>query len=260
MPPFTGVALRFALAGGLLLGLALARGVPLGRSRREVVLWLANGTLAFSISYGIVYWAEQWVPSGLAAVLFATYPLFVAILGHFALPAEAMRRPELVGIAIGFAGVATIFAEDFSALGGAAVARAAGVMLLAPLASAAGSVAVKRWGHGIHPLSITAAPMLLCAAVMGGVALATERQRPLSWDAASVAALLYLAIIGSAVTFTLYYWLLLHLPAKRLALISYVIPVVAIAIGALRGEPLPPLALLGSALVVVGVALAVQRR
>jgi drug/metabolite transporter (DMT)-like permease len=101
--------------------------------------------------------------------------------------------------------------------------------------------------------------MLLCALVTGLVAVATERDRTLSWTGASVAALLYLAIVGSAVTFTLYYWLLSHLPAKRMALISYVIPIVAIAIGVLRGEPLAPLALAGSGLVVVGVALAVQR-
>ncbi len=259
IPPFTGVALRFSIAGALLLALARARKIPLGRTRREVALWVANGLLAFTVSYGVVYWSEQWVPSGLTAVLFATYPLFVAILAHFALPAETLRRPEALGILLGFGGVATIFSGDFSALGGSQVATGALVMLLSPLASAAASVAVKRWGHGIHPFSITAVPMLLAGAVMGALALATERERGITWDGVSIAALLYLTLAGSALTFSLYYWLLSHWPAKRLALISYVIPVVAMLIGAFRGEPLTLRTLGGSALVVIGVSLAVRR-
>ena len=78
--PFTGVALRFAIAAAVLLAFVRALRIRLGTSRRERGLWLVNGGLAFSVSYAVVYWAEQWVPSGLAAVLFATYPLFVALL------------------------------------------------------------------------------------------------------------------------------------------------------------------------------------
>lgn len=259
VPPFTGVSIRFLLAGALLLGLAFARGVRLARSRREIALWGANGLLAFTLSYGAVYWSEQWVPSGLSAVLFATYPFFVAILAHFVLPAESLRRLEILGILIGFAGVALIFSADFAALGGRDVARGALVMLVSPLSSAVASVAVKRWGAGIHPFSLTAVPMLMGGGLMGLVAAATEHERPVTWNVVSVSALLYLAILGSAVTFTLYYWLLSHVPAKRLALIAYVVPVVAMAIGVVRGEPLTPHTLAGSACVIVGVALAVGR-
>ena len=259
VPPFTGVAARFAIAGSVVMLLAALRRVPLARSRREVGLWWANGLLAFSGSYGIVYWAEQWVPSGLTSVLFATYPLFVAILAHFALPDESFTRPEALGVVAGFFGVGVIFSEDLSALGGEGVALAAGVMLISPFVSAMASVAVKRWGVGIHPFSLTGVPMLIAAAVMGGAALAFERQRPVDWTTEAIGALLYLALIGSAVTFTLYYWLLSHLPAKRLALIAYVIPIEAVLIGALSDEPLTWRIAAGSALVVFGVALAVHR-
>jgi len=220
IPPFTGVALRFAIAAALLLVLVRLRRVPLGQIRRERLLWLVNGTLAFSISYGVVYWAEQWVPSGLASVLFATYPLFVAILAQFLLPQEAITRPEVIGSLVGFAGVGVIFSEDFAALGGSQVAVAAAVMLISPLVAAVASVLVKRWGAGVHPFSLTAVPMAMTAVIMGMVALGTERGRPVVWDGVSVSALLYLAVFGSAVTFSLYYWLLSHLPAKRLALIE----------------------------------------
>ena len=72
-PPMGGVAIRFLLAGVLLWAIARARGVPLGQQKYEKSLWWINATLAFAVSYGIVYWAEQWIPSGLVSVLFATY-------------------------------------------------------------------------------------------------------------------------------------------------------------------------------------------
>ncbi len=254
VPPFSGVAIRFAFAGAALLLLARIRGLSLGRSRVERRLWLVNALLAFCVSYGVVYWAEQWVPSGLVAVLFATYPVFLALLAHLVLPDERLSWPELVGVLVAFAGVGVIFSTDFTALGGRQVAIASAVCLLSPLAAAISSVAVKRWGGAIHPISLSAMPMLLCGAVMGVVAAATERDRAFSWDASSISALFYLAIFGSAVTFTLYYWLLSHLPAKRMSLIAYVIPVVAVTIGTLRGEPVTPRVLLGAGVVLAGVA------
>lgn len=256
IPPFTGVAARFAISGSLLLGLAWARGIQLGTSRRERHLWWINGTLSFAVTYGVVYWAEQWVPSGLAAVLFAVYPLFVAILAHLALPGERLAPREVIGTLVAFGGVGLIFAEDLSALGGPRVAVGAAVMLLSPLAAAGGSVIVKRWGRNVHPYSLAAVPMLVASAAMVVPAVALERSRPIRLDATSVPALLYLAIAGSAVTFSLYFWLLSHLPAKRLALIAYVIPVIAVGVGLLRGETLTARMLAGAAGVVAGVALA----
>jgi len=261
VPPFTGVALRFALAGALLMALAPVFGVRLGRAPREPLIWLVNGVLSFCLSYSAVYWSEQYIPSGLAAVLFATYPLFVAALAHFLLPGERLGRGAAVGMALGFAGVAVIFSDDLTLLGGEAVRRAAFVMLVAPLVSAMASVVVKRWGSGVHPLSLAAVPMLLAGVVMGVVALVVERQLPLVFDARSVVALLYLAILGSAVTFTIYYWLLANMKATRLALMSYLIPIVAVAVGALLfGEPLRPRLLAGSALVLAGVVIVNRRR
>lgn len=260
IPPFTGVAARFAIASALLLALAPWLGARLGAGGAvERRLWVANGFLSFFASYGIVYWSEQYVPSGLAAVLFATFPLFVALLAHVALPGERLTPRGAFGIALGFGGVAVIFSEDFSRLGGPGVALAAAVMLGSPIVSAVSNVAVKRWGTGIHPVSLAAVPMGIAAAAMTPVAFLLERDRPVVLDTASVSALLYLAIAGSAVTFTLYYWLMSHLPATKVALIAYVVPVVAVLVGTALGEPVTAKTLAGTALVVSGVALAVRR-
>jgi drug/metabolite transporter (DMT)-like permease len=220
-------------------------------------VWLVNGALTFFIPYGVVYWAEQWVPSGLTAVLFATSPLWVALAAHLALPGERLRAPTVAGVLIGFAGVAAIFSEDLRALGGPRVAGAAAVLLIAPFSAAVGVVAVKRWAAGMHPLSVAAVPMALTAACMGCVARVVERGQPLRFDASSVAALLYLALCGSALSFALYFWLLARLPATTLSLINYLTPIVALLIGGVvLGEAFTLRALAGSALVVAGVAVA----
>jgi drug/metabolite transporter (DMT)-like permease len=261
IPPFTGVALRFALSSVILLGVAFAARIPLGRTRRERRLWVVNGLLTFCGSYGVVYWCEQYVPSGLAAVIFATFPLFVTLLAHLALPDERMTPRATAGILLGFGGAAVIYSEDFAALGGAKVALASGVMLSAPLVSALATVAVKRYGKGVHPLSLAAVPMGIAALVMGAVALATERRLPLTFDAASVGTVLYLALLGSAVSFSLWYWLLSHAAATRVSLISYLNPVVAVGVGILfLHEAITRQILAGSLLVVTGVALAVHSR
>lgn len=102
--------------------------------------------------------------------------------------------------------------------------------------------------------------MAVTAVVMGAIALWLERGKTLVWNSESIGALLYLAICGSAVTFFLYYWLLTIMPAKRLALTAYIIPLIAVAVGIFRGEELlHPRLLAGAALIIVGVARAVHR-
>jgi drug/metabolite transporter (DMT)-like permease len=261
IPPITGVALRFAVAAAVLLALVPVFGVKLGRQRIERRLWLANGLLTFSIPYGVLYWAEQWVPSGLASVLFAIYPLLVAVIAHFLLPGEPLSLPKIAGVLTGFAGLAVIFSEDFRALGGPRVATAAAILLLSPLCAAFGSVIVKRWGEGVHPLSMAAMPMAVTAVLMGAVAGLAEADRPVAFGTAPVLALLYLGLLGSALPFTLYFWLLKHQTATGMSLINYAIPVIAVAVGTLfLGEPFTLRIVVGAAMVLAGVAMALRKR
>ena len=259
LPPFTGVAVRFAIAAAVLLAVAFWRGWPLGSGPATHGLWLVNALLSFSVSYGVVYWAEQWVPSGLAAVLFSTFPLFVAIMAHFLLPGERLRAASFAGIVLGFVGVLVIFSEDLPSLSGTPLRLAAVVFLVSPLVSALANVIIKRYGAGLHPISLTAVPMAMTAGIMGILAALVERGRGIALDPASTAALLYLSILGTALTFFLYFWLLDHLPATRLSLITYGVPVVAVTVGSLfLDEPFTGRILVGALLVLTGVAMAVR--
>ena len=261
-PPFTGVALRFAIAAVLLVAYSWGMGIPIAAgSARHRKLRVLHALLTFCASYGIIFWAEQWVPSGLASVLFATFPLMVTVIAHLALPKERMTVPVMAGVVTGFAGIALIFAGDFELLGGSTVAFASVIMLLSPLAGAIVSVSVKRWGSGMHPIPFNASAMILAAGIMGLAALIAEKDRPVVLEAGPIVALMYMAIVGTALTFPLYFWLLDHMEARRLALIGYGTPVVALLVGvAFMGEAMTPRTWIGSAMVVIGVAVASHTR
>jgi drug/metabolite transporter (DMT)-like permease len=261
IPPWTGAALRFGLGSVILLSLAPLFGVKLGQSAAERRLWLINTVCTFCIAYGVLYWAEQWVPSGLAAVIFAIFPLCTALFAHPTVPGERLNLGGLAGILVGFAGLAVIFSEDFALLGGRQVAVAAAVLVISPVAAAVGNVATKKWGHDVHPLSIAAVPMGFAALLLGAVAAVVERGRPIDFNLHSVGALLYLAVFGSAVTFTLYFWLLRHVSVTTLSFLNYATPVVAVLVGTLGlGEPLTGRTVAGALLVVAGVAVALRAK
>jgi drug/metabolite transporter (DMT)-like permease len=261
IPPFTSVAIRFAIATAILLAIAKAMKVRLGAEPGEKMLWLVNGALFFSVSYGVVYWSEQYVPSGLAAILFATFPLLVTFFAHMVLPGEPIKVRAALGAVVAFAGIVVIFSEDLAKIGGPKTEFAAAVLLLSPLVSAMSSVLVKKWGGAIHPISLAAMPMAIATVVMTCLSLLFERHRPIVWTRASIASLIYLAVFGSAMTFTLYYWLLRHVRASRVALIAYATPVIAVVTGVLfLDEPLTSRFLLGGALVIAGVFFSTRSR
>lgn len=260
--PFTGVTLRFVVAALLLLVFARLMGIPLAPvNSSDRKLRVLHAVLSFCVSYGVVFWAEQWVPSGLASVLFATFPLIVALIAHFALPEERMTVQAAIGTVIGFIGIAVIFAEDFDRLGGRMVGVASLVMLISPLVAAISSVAIKKWGSGIRPVAFNGVAIIYASIIMGGLAAATERHRPMELEFWPVSAVLYMAVAGTAITFPLYFWLLEHMQARQVALIGYGTPVVAVFLGVVfLNEPLTTRFIVGSALVVVGVATASQNR
>jgi drug/metabolite transporter (DMT)-like permease len=260
MPPFFAAGLRFLGASAILFALSRLQGVPGPRTRRQHAGLVALGFGVFALNYGVVYWAEQYLPAGVTAVLFAIHPLLVSLFAAWALPDEALSAGKLAGIALGFAGVAVLFLDDVS-LSGPHALFAAAMLLLAPTASAVSNVALKKHAGDLHPYTIATLPMLYGGATMFAVSAFIEDWHRVHWTQSSVAALAYLTVFGSVLTFIVYYTLLKRVAISRLALISYLFPVVAVFISWLiLGERLGPRGWIGSALVVLGVALAGVRR
>src|SRR3954466_5923130 len=208
-PPLLGAGVRFALAGIGLLALAAARGRSL---RTDRVLATVVAVLPFFGTYALVYWGEQYVPSGLAAVLFGVLPIYVALIASVFLRDEPLRARLLCGVVLALGGLAVAFSESV-ALGDSRYAVVAALgCALAPLGAAIGNVATKRRGAGVDALvlngwaGVGGGALLPLAAGGGGVLLlvvsgVSEDWATASWTAGAVGSILYLAAIGTALAF-----------------------------------------------------------
>jgi drug/metabolite transporter (DMT)-like permease len=254
IPPFFGAGIRFFVAGaGALSATALLKR-PL---RTDFGLSTIVGLLPFAVSYGLIYWSEQYVTSGLAAVLFGVLPLYVALLAALFLPAEPLRARLLVGVGIALVGLVVAFGQSIH-LGGEHAALAATAVVLSPLGSAIGNVAIKK--RAADPLAMNGWAMVTGGLALLVVSLATEHWDDAHWTLTAVGSIAYLAAFGTGFTFVTLTVLLRELPAVTVSFISMVIPFGALALGALfRDERVTALAVLGALLVVAGIAVAQLR-
>ena len=259
LPPLTSAGVRFAIAALVMAGVAaFMRGREGGRSPRPL-LWVTLGTINFAGSYSIVYISETTLPSGLVAVLWSIYPMLMAICGHLFLPGEQLRRLHWIGFVLGFLGIVLLFRTDLRELGPGAIPMAL-FLLLSPTITALGTTVIKRYGAQSSSVLMNRNGLFLGAALLCAGAWAFEGDAQVEWTAQAWTATLYLATVGTVVSFGLFFWLLRHTPAYLLGLIAYVTPVIALAIGTtFNDEPLTPYTLAGAGLVLIGVVFVVKK-
>jgi drug/metabolite transporter (DMT)-like permease len=257
-PPLYGAGLRFALAGAGLLVIARA----LGRSlRTDPILAAILATLPFAATYGLIYWAEQYIPSGLTAVLFGVMPLYVAALAIVWLRDEPVTPRFFAGVGIALGGLVLAFGESLSLGHSERAALAAAAVLVSPIASAIGNVSIKRRGAELDPIVLNGWAMLAAGVLLLAGSSLAEDWGDAQWTAEAIGSLLYLAIFGSALTFVVLTILLRELPAVTMSYLPLVLPFGALLFGwALEGEPLTAPALAGAALVAAGLAVTQWRR
>ena len=257
-PPLTSIAVRMVIATAVVFAIVRARRIPIPREKRFVRLGMFLGLFHIVFPYSLVYFGEQRIPSGQAAVLYATLPLMVAILARFML-GDPLTVRKLFGIATGIAGV-TVISSD-SLRGGASPAAGAATGILCVLgsvfASSVGSVATKRWSGGYHPVASLLIPFATGAVVASCGALAFERVNPLRFDATTWASISYLAVLGSCAAFALFFYVIQHLDVTVVSYQTFIIPIIAVLIGfAILGETVSPRVGAGAALILAGIALA----
>jgi len=263
LPPLRFAGYRMALACLLLAPFAFRRGGRLP-TRREAAFMALNGFLQIGVSYAFVFTATQWIASGLAALLFATFPIWVGLFAHFLLPEEPLTARTLLAAGLGVAGVAVIEGSALThALGGEAGPLLAGgaLILASAVVSGYSNVLVKKHLGGVAPARnvwgqtlVGATFLLLCAGLF-------ERDLPANWTPGAVAALLYLALFGTALTFVGLFWLIPRVPVSVVGTIPLVATLIAVLLGAwILNEKLSARILLGGALILAGVLLAAARR
>jgi drug/metabolite transporter (DMT)-like permease len=261
-PPMGAAALRF-LAAGLVMSAVAAiadRGHP-RPTRRQIADYAFVGVLLLAFGNAFVMWSEKRIPSGIAALVVATVPLWLTLLDGFRKGGQEWTVRGWAGTAIGLAGVALVARPE----GGVSAGHwwAIGALQLATLAWTVGSLYAQSLPARLPLFSAAAVEM-----VAGGLALLVQswifRE---DWSAFATAsprswwALAYLAVFGSLIAFTSFAYCLNELPASTVGTYAYVNPVVAVFLGhVVLGEPLSPSLLAGALLIVAAVALTTLRK
>src|SRR5215210_4614420 len=256
LPPISFAGIRFLIAFVVLVAISAGR-VPLWPKRRgDWALIVSTGVTMFAVNYGLLFWGELHVSSGLAAILQATIPVTGMFFAHWMIPEEPLRWKQLGGAGLAIAGVGLICGRLFDHGGMLAFWGGLGISL-GGAGAAFSTVLLKRRPPQVAPAMLAAwqmifgaVPLLLFGGIMEG---SPFRFR---WSAPAIFCLLYLAVIGSALTFLLLYWLLPRIPVNKLQTISLITPPGAVALGwLLGGEKLSLWSLAGGALVLAGVSM-----
>ena len=255
VPPFLGVSIRFLSAGTILLLIGIIKNRELAISVELLKISALIGILLVTVSYSAVYWAEQYISSGLASVLFTTMPLFVALFAGIFLKNENLTPLRLFGMIIGIGGVAVIFLENLG-IDEVISSKVLMIMMLSPISSSLSIVITKKHIHSFNPIFLNGASMIIGGLFTLLIHFIFDSSSPVVWSVSSVSALLYLSIIGSTLAFGIYFWMLQHTQAITVSMVVIVSPVIAVYLGAaILAESLSALQIVGSAFVLGGVLL-----
>lgn len=253
MTPLLLTGIRFTIAGIILFIIARLRGEKVPQSRRMLLEVFLVGVLLVCIGNCAVVWAEQWVPSGLAALLVATAPFWMAILDR----RDRIERRRIVGMLVGFAGVAMLVTP--AGAGGAFnrqfVLGALGIQAGA-IAWQYGTVRAKYNVRGIAPLMSSALQMLSGGIAVGLIGLGIGETRRFAVTSETLMALAYLTVFGSVLAYTSYVYALAHMNPTKMSMYAYINPVIAVIAGALiLNEQLTWISILATCVILAGVAI-----
>lgn len=256
LTPIFSAGLRFILASLFISIFMKLNKIKLQKDSLSIKLYLVLGIFSFSIPFGLVYWAEQFIPSGLASILFATLPFGVVIFSLIAFPETKISSNQLVSVILGFIGIITIFSDNLKiafseySLGIAAV-------LLSAFLQAGIAVIIKKYGGHLNPLSMNFIPLFLSGVLMIIAGVLIEDSSIWKFDFKAIGSVIFLSFFGTVVTFTTYYWLLKKINIVILSLSSFITPIVAVFLGwIVLNETLTWNTILGSSFVLIGILFA----
>jgi drug/metabolite transporter (DMT)-like permease len=255
--PFNVAALRFLLAGVTFMPIVplLRARWPSGRAEWLLVTWV--GLILFAADYGLIYWGEQFLDSGLTSILFALLPLVTIAFAHVYVPGDRITARKLSGGVLAFIGIVALFGDRVR-LDPAGLGPMLAIVGSTVCAAAAG-VATKRHGAALHPAALNAPAMLIGAVALAVVSLVVGDGLQIPRDRSTWAAIGYLAIAGSVITFLGYFTLLKTWSVTSLSFISVFTPAIALILGFVFLEERPTFANgVGGALILGGVALALM--
>lgn len=256
VPPFLGAGIRFLVASAILFLIITFGDIDVPTTAEAKRVYSVLAVFSYTIPFAFVYWSEQYIPTGLASILFAAFPFWVGIFSHRMLEHERLNSFKVAGMLLGFAGIVMIFAGDVR-LDHPHAFIAMLMMLVSPIMQAYCLVLVKKFAQSISPFAFTFVGMFISGIVLLLLSAVFEHDAVVLWNPAAIGSILYLATIGSVVVFVTYYWLLKRVQAVYLSLISFITPIIAILLGAwVLDERLQTNVFVGAAFVLVGLLVA----
>ncbi len=258
LPPLVMCAMRFLIAGPLMLCACavFGRNVRIGweEGKRLAVI----GCLLLVGGNGGLAWAEQFVPTGFAALIVAITPIWFLVIEVLVFRGDRLSRKGMAGMAMGIAGVAVLFWPKFQQRETLGIMQVVGAtsLLFSSFSWAAGSVLSRKWQMKTDPLTSTAWEMIFAGSAHVLLSLFTGQARHVVVTPRALMAMLYLVVFGSWIGYSAYIWLLKHVPTPKVATYAYVNPIVAVFLGWLvLHESFDGYMLVGTVIIVAGVAL-----
>lgn len=259
VPPMLMAAIRWIVAGTLLIAFLRLRGVPLPPRSSWPALALI-GVLMTSFGNGAVVWAEQTIPSGLAALLVAAVPFWMVGVERFMPRPEPVRMQRIVGLLVGFTGILLLVWPELTRPAGTGILVGAAATQLACVGWAIGSSYSRRRHADENVIAAAAVQMLFGGGALLVVGLLVGEWPSLTFNARTFSAVAYLVFAGSIGAFSAYLYALKHLPVATVSTYAYVNPVIAVILGTLMlDEPFSSRIVVAGAIVLAGMML-VRRR
>ena len=253
--PFTSALLRMTIGAAFCVLVLLVRSKKILLTRQAKILYAIGGVSIYG-SMSLIYNAAQTIPSGWIAVLYGLSPIVTGLMSIPFEPGFRMTGVRLLGLILGLLGLYQVFADgmSFASISTYGIT----LVLAAVLISSASSVAMRQLTHDIDisGMELSTGGLIIAVALFLLTALVVEPVTAIQFDQTEIVAILYLGLIGSGIGFTLYFFLLKHLAASRVSLITLITPITSLAIGSyLNNEPLLPSVWLGAACVSIGLLL-----
>ncbi len=257
-PPLFGAGIRFFIAGIILTSILLIRKERLPLNRRAVTLYIQFGLLNFAISYSLTYWATQYIYSNITSLVWAGFPVAVSLFSQRMLPDDKMTPPKFISIVVGVVGVSLIILNGPS-LGGENVVLGLTAVAAAVFVAAYSNVYLKKYHTTVTTLQLNTAGQSLAGLVLLILSFLLEDRSAIIWSSQNIAALTYLTLFGSVMTWLIYFWLFQHLSMTQISYVALFPPVIATLVGWIfLDERLTPVMLIGAGLVLAG-GLMIQR-
>ena len=254
LPPFYNAAWRFMIGFLFLSAYAAKLNLPFPRDLKTHAFFLMFSFINFTAGYALVYWGEQYITSGLSSVLFSVMPFYVAVFSVKMLPSEKITLKKIAGITLGFAGVVIIFKDQIYLRNSMAIYGTM-ALLISPGFSALGTIMGKKARDRFHSVTLNTFPLLYTSLSLFLMHFFLEGGEPVVHTWIAVFSFLYLGVVGTAIAFVLYFWLLKSTSAVLMSLITFVTPPIALLWGwAVLDEQITWRLILGMLIIFSGIA------